>query len=91
MFARLGTRARLCSSRCSGGKLGPTPAPLVHLQVPGSPSLTLVPTAPHLGSCTPQPFSLVCLCGQSMSHPLLTPAVGVYPWTCCPRCSHKLT
>lgn len=46
------TRARLCSSRCSGGKLGPTPAPLVHLQVPGSPSVTLVPTAPHLGSCT---------------------------------------
>lgn len=29
--------------------------------------------------------------GLSMSYPLLTPAVGFYPPTCCPRCSHKLT
>lgn len=81
---------RLCSSRCSGGKLGPIPAPLVHLQVPGSPSLTLLPTAPHLGSCAPQPFTVVHTCGQSVSHPLLILAVGFYPPTCCPHCSHKL-
>lgn len=79
---------RLCSSRCSGGKLGPIPAPLVYLQVSGSPSLTL---APAYSSPLWFPCPSAIQSGQSMSHPLLTPAVGFSPPTCSPRCSHKLT